>query len=307
MGSLNQQYCLRWNNHRSNLLLVFEHLYHTEAFTDVTLACDGQAVKCHKIVLAACSSYFQQLFLENDCRHPIVILKDILFSEVKAILDYMYKGEVNVGQDQLSGLLKAAETLKVKGLVEDHQRASAAGSSSPHSSTAAPYAQSQHSGGTRPPPLPPTPAQPDFDNAVTPSYPKTNHLPSGNKFIPTESPYSAVIPDRNTLPFHVWSGSSKMTSASSSPIHHGGIPNISTTYENSVEPSSCSFKRKKLYYSTSSNVNPNKDTPILRTVLGHTSLPHNTEPQVKSLNYSLSGSGTPNSNGPNDITEKVQL
>ena len=47
----------------------------TEAFCDVTIACDGASVKCHKMILSACSSYFQQLFMENTCDHPIVFLK----------------------------------------------------------------------------------------------------------------------------------------------------------------------------------------------------------------------------------------
>ncbi|XP_069686273.1 broad-complex core protein-like [Periplaneta americana] len=120
MGSTTQQYCLRWNNHRSNLLAVFDELLRNEAFTDVTLACEGgTSVKCHKMVLAACSSYFQSLFTELPCRHPVVVLKDVKYSEMKAILEYMYRGEVNVAQDQLAALLKVAEALKVKGLVED--------------------------------------------------------------------------------------------------------------------------------------------------------------------------------------------
>ncbi|GLV35495.1 bric a brac 1 [Carabus blaptoides fortunei] len=122
MSGSAQQYCLRWNNHRSNLLTVFDELLQNEAFTDVTLACDGgTSVKCHKMVLAACSSYFQTLFTELPCRHPVVVLKDVKYSEIKAILEYMYRGEVNVAQDQLAALLKVAEALKVKGLVEENR------------------------------------------------------------------------------------------------------------------------------------------------------------------------------------------
>ena len=55
------------------------------------------------MILSACSSYFQTLFMENTCEHPIVFLKDIKISEVRAILDYMYKGEVNVAQEELPG------------------------------------------------------------------------------------------------------------------------------------------------------------------------------------------------------------
>lgn len=115
MGSSAQQYCLRWNNHRANLLSVFDELLQNEAFTDVTLICEGVSpLKCHKMVLAACSPYFQNLFTTLSCKHPVVVLKDVKYCEIKAILEYMYRGEVNVAQDQLAALLKVAEALKVK-------------------------------------------------------------------------------------------------------------------------------------------------------------------------------------------------
>ena len=59
--------------------------------------------------------------MENTCEHPIVFLKDIKYAEIRAILDYMYKGEVNVAQEELPGLLKVAELLRVKGLVEEER------------------------------------------------------------------------------------------------------------------------------------------------------------------------------------------
>ncbi|CAN7994853.1 unnamed protein product, partial [Ixodes pacificus] len=116
MGS--QQFCLKWNNHQSNMLVVFEQLLSNDALVDVTLACEGHSLKAHKMVLSACSPFFQALFVENPCKHPIVILKDMRYMDLKAIVEFMYKGEVNVSQVQLSALLKTAETLKVKGLAE---------------------------------------------------------------------------------------------------------------------------------------------------------------------------------------------
>lgn len=44
-----QRFCLRWNNHQSNLLSVFDQLLHAETFTDVTLAVEGQYLKAHKV------------------------------------------------------------------------------------------------------------------------------------------------------------------------------------------------------------------------------------------------------------------
>lgn len=113
-----QQYCLRWNNHQNNLLTVFEDLLNNEAFVDVTLACDGMQLKAHKMVLSACSPYFQSLLFSTPDRHPIVFLKDVKFVEMKALLEFMYRGEVSVDQDRLSSLLKVAENLRIKGLAE---------------------------------------------------------------------------------------------------------------------------------------------------------------------------------------------
>lgn len=114
----NQQFCLRWNNHQNNLLDVFGNLLSSEHFVDVTLACDGKLLKAHKMVLSACSTFFQEIFLNNPCKHPVVFIKDVKYSELHAIVEFMYRGEVNISQDQLSSLLKTAEALKVKGLAE---------------------------------------------------------------------------------------------------------------------------------------------------------------------------------------------
>ena len=110
---------LRWHNYSTNLTNVFDELLNSEAFVDVTLTTDGgQSVKCHKVVLSACSPYFQKLFMDNPCQHPIVILRDVDFSDLKAVVDYMYRGEVNVTKAQLGSILKAADYLKVRGLDE---------------------------------------------------------------------------------------------------------------------------------------------------------------------------------------------
>ncbi|XP_076682700.1 uncharacterized protein LOC143376352 isoform X10 [Andrena cerasifolii] len=113
-----QQFCLRWNNHQSTLIQNFDTLLESGTLVDCTLAAEGQYLKAHKVVLSACSPYFEGLLSEHYDKHPVFILKDVKFKELKAMMDYMYRGEVNISQDQLAALLKAAESLQIKGLSE---------------------------------------------------------------------------------------------------------------------------------------------------------------------------------------------
>lgn len=114
-----QQYCLRWKYHHSNLQTMFSQLLDRGCFCDVTLACEGQTIKAHRVVLCACSTYFDSL-LTNCCseKDPIIIMRDAKFEDVKGLIEFMYKGEINVEHENLASLLKTAEELKIKGLAE---------------------------------------------------------------------------------------------------------------------------------------------------------------------------------------------
>ncbi|XP_060522758.1 protein jim lovell [Cylas formicarius] len=109
-------YSLRWNNHQSHILAAFDALLQSETLVDVTLVCAETSVRAHKVVLSACSPFFQRVFSENPCKHPVIVLKDFSGWEVQAIVDFMYKGEISVVQEQLQSLIKAAESLQVRGL-----------------------------------------------------------------------------------------------------------------------------------------------------------------------------------------------
>ncbi|KAJ1529442.1 hypothetical protein ONE63_006220 [Megalurothrips usitatus] len=116
-----QQFCLRWNNHQNTLISVFDTLLEGGILVDCTLAAEGKFLRAHKVVLSACSPFFSDLLRQHYEQHPILIMKDVKFEQLKAMLDYMYRGEVNISQDQLSTFLKAAESLQIKGLSDSNQ------------------------------------------------------------------------------------------------------------------------------------------------------------------------------------------
>lgn len=92
-----QQYCLRWKFHHNNLQTMFTELLDRGCFCDITLACEGQTLKAHRVVLCACSTYFDSIL--SNCssdRETIIWMRDCKFNDVKHLVEFMYKGEINV-------------------------------------------------------------------------------------------------------------------------------------------------------------------------------------------------------------------
>ncbi|XP_052869888.1 zinc finger protein chinmo [Anopheles cruzii] len=127
-----QQYCLKWSNYSSNLAAAFSNLFDSAILTDVTLVCGETVFKAHKVILAACSKNFADLF-ERAPVGPgqiIVMLEATSADNMHALLEFMYKGEVHVSQKALESFLKAAENLQVKGLTTEHGRFASANANS---------------------------------------------------------------------------------------------------------------------------------------------------------------------------------
>ncbi|XP_050735020.1 protein tramtrack, beta isoform-like isoform X3 [Eriocheir sinensis] len=116
-----EEFLLKWNNHQTNFVDVFNELLQDESFVDVTLVCGGEAVPGHKMVLAACSPLLHRILRDNPCRHPLVILGDVPAVDMRAIMHFIYQGEVSVSQSELASFLKTADNLQIKGLAENRE------------------------------------------------------------------------------------------------------------------------------------------------------------------------------------------
>ncbi|XP_052751325.1 zinc finger and BTB domain-containing protein 14-like isoform X1 [Galleria mellonella] len=163
-----EQFSLRWNDFHANLSQSFHALLEGEDLVDVTLAAGGQYVHAHKLILSVCSPYFKELFKMNPCEHPIVILKDVPHQELRQLLQFMYRGEVHVRQQELSGFLHTAELLQVKGLTSGRERSES------------------------PPPVEETP-KPKVHHSETDSQPEW--VPGGEDTIATEAPPEPEVKD----------------------------------------------------------------------------------------------------------------
>ena len=111
-----EKLCLQWNDFQTNISSAFRDLKEEKDFSDVTLVCADQQVEAHRVILAACSPFFKKVLRKVQHSHPLIYMKGVNFSDMEAVLSFIYHGEVNVAEENLQNFLLVAEELELKGL-----------------------------------------------------------------------------------------------------------------------------------------------------------------------------------------------
>ena len=121
-----EKFYLRWDNFESNISSAFRDLKEDKDFSDVTLACFDQQVEAHKVILAASSNFFKKVLKNIKHSHPLIYMKGVKFTDLEAVLNFLYHGEVNVAEADLNNFLDLCGELEVKGLRsrQDHSEGS---------------------------------------------------------------------------------------------------------------------------------------------------------------------------------------
>ena len=114
---MEEKLCLQWNDFKENITNAFMTLRNDSDFSDVTLVCeDGKQFEAHKLVLALSSPFFQNVFQKAKHAHPLVYMRGMKSENLEAIIDFLYRGEASVYQEDLDSFLAIAEELQLKGL-----------------------------------------------------------------------------------------------------------------------------------------------------------------------------------------------
>jgi len=115
-----EQFSLKWHKFEENLRAS---LSCDDKFVDVTLACeDDVQIKAHKIILASGSHFFQSILSKLNHPHPLIYMKGVNQNHLNHLVEFLYKGEVSINQDDLSEFLIVAEEFEVKGLINTEKR-----------------------------------------------------------------------------------------------------------------------------------------------------------------------------------------
>jgi hypothetical protein len=112
-----EELCLRWNDFQENISTMFQTIRGDNAFADVTLASDdGQQFEVHRVVLAASSSFFQNLLKASKHTHPLIYMRGMSSEDLSAVIDFIYYGVVKINHEKIDTFLSIAEELRIYGV-----------------------------------------------------------------------------------------------------------------------------------------------------------------------------------------------
>ena len=115
---MSEKFSLKWNDYNSNWNKSLSKLRENNAFADVTLITDDKVkFSAHRILLTSCSNVFDFILKDSNQANPFLYLSGVNSTNLGFILDYIYKGEVNLYQEQLDSFLESAQKLEIEGLL----------------------------------------------------------------------------------------------------------------------------------------------------------------------------------------------
>ena len=110
-----EKYKINWHTYSDHLREMLQDMLKIYKFTDVTLVCDDQIqFKAHKLVLSACSEFFQRIIRDIPQQESVIYLRGIQHQEMESILEFMYQGKATVYKSRMDEFLKVANDLEVK-------------------------------------------------------------------------------------------------------------------------------------------------------------------------------------------------
>ena len=124
MGSASDNYVLKWNEFHTCVANSFTDLRNAQEFLDVTVAVDQHhQLQAHKVILSASSPYFRSMLINNPSQHPVLVMPPhVRPSDLGAVIDFIYQGEVKIPTSELTEFIALAQMLKIKGLTDDFEQ-----------------------------------------------------------------------------------------------------------------------------------------------------------------------------------------
>ncbi|KAL3871077.1 hypothetical protein ACJMK2_039097 [Sinanodonta woodiana] len=110
-----------WRSEVSSVVYgALEEMFHSGRHTDTEIIVQSKSFRCHKVILATVSEYFDAMFSSGmrECFNGVVNLHGIECSTFENILDFIYSGRESIDTNNAENLLKAASMFRIRLLHE---------------------------------------------------------------------------------------------------------------------------------------------------------------------------------------------
>ena len=110
---------LSWQEYEQQAPNLFRGLWKDQYFADVTLSTKGnKLIRAHKVILSSVSSFFKNIFQNNQSNNIFIYLKDISHRVLERVVEFIYMGRCEIDQTDLSDFLTIGKSLEVIGLLD---------------------------------------------------------------------------------------------------------------------------------------------------------------------------------------------
>lgn len=94
-----------------------KELLNENKFVDCTLKVGDRSFPCHRLIMAACSPYFREIFFTEDGKEventKEVVLEDINPSILNMIIKYLYSAEIDLTDDNVQEIIAIANRFQI--------------------------------------------------------------------------------------------------------------------------------------------------------------------------------------------------
>lgn len=93
-----------------------KELLNENKLIDCVLKVGDRSIPCHRLIMAACSPYFRELFFSADGREvdqKEVVLENLDPNIMEVIVNYMYSADIDINDDNVQDILTAANRFQI--------------------------------------------------------------------------------------------------------------------------------------------------------------------------------------------------
>ncbi|KAK5920779.1 hypothetical protein CgunFtcFv8_024548 [Champsocephalus gunnari] len=93
-----------------------KELLNENKLIDCILKVGDRSIPCHQLILSACSPYFRELYFSEDDKETDkmeVVLENLDPDVMEAIVNYMYSADIDINDDNVQGILAAANRFQI--------------------------------------------------------------------------------------------------------------------------------------------------------------------------------------------------